>query len=205
LGGCEIHYGHSFHHNIFKSPQEPLSMLSFITSNRHKFEEIQKMTLIEIEQITLNYPEIQTDTLEAVAEFGIEFCYSKVKAPCFLEDSGLFIDVLSGFPGVYSHYVFKTIGCTGILNLLHNHENRKARFKSVIAYRDESGITLFTGEVQGSIALTEKGEKGFGFDPLFIPEGEDKPFAQMNTEEKNLYSHRGKAFKTFIKYLEKVR
>ena len=180
-------------------------MLSFITSNRHKFQEIQSMTQIELEQTPLNYPEIQADTLEAVAEFGIEFCYSKVKAPCFLEDSGLFIDALSGFPGVYSHYAFKTIGCTGILNLLHDHEDRKASFKSVIAHRDESGTTLFTGEVHGSIALTQRGEKGFGFDPIFIPESEGKTFAQMNTEEKNLYSHRGKAFKTFIKYLEQVR
>lgn len=193
------------HHNIFKSPQKPIPMLSFITSNRHKFEEIHRMTQIEIEQNPLNYPEIQADTLEEVAEFGIEFCYSEVKVPCFLEDSGLFIDALSGFPGVYSHYVFKTVGCTGILNLLHGHENRKAYFKSVIAYRDESGITLFTGEVQGSIAFTQKGEEGFGFDPLFVPEGEGRTFAQMNTEEKNLYSHRGKAFKTFIKYLEQVR
>ncbi|MBU7018278.1 MAG: XTP/dITP diphosphatase [Theionarchaea archaeon] len=180
-------------------------MLSFITSNRNKFEEIHRMTQIEIEQIPLNYPEIQADSLEAVAEFGIEFCYSETKAPCFLEDSGLFIDVLLGFPGVYSQYVFKTVGCKGILNLLHNREDRKAYFKSVIAYRDESGITFFTGEVQGSIALTQKGEEGFGFDPLFIPEGEGRTFAQMKTEEKNLYSHRGKAFKTFIKYLEQVR
>lgn len=174
----------------------------FITSNQHKYEEIQKMTSIIIEQKKMGYPEIQADTLEAVAEFGINFCYSRMKTPCFIEDSGLFIDALSGFPGVYSKYVFTTLGCTGILKLLAN--NRKAVFKSVIAYQDESGATLFTGEAPGSIADYKKGEKGFGFDPIFIPEGGSKTFAQMSTEEKNLYSHRGKAFKTFIKYIEKV-
>lgn len=160
------------------------------------------MTSINIEQKKMDYPEIQADTLEAVAEFGINFCYSRMKTPCFIEDSGLFIDALSGFPGVYSKYVFTTLGCTGILKLLAN--NRKAVFKSVIAYQDESGTTLFTGEAPGSISDHQKGEKGFGFDPIFIPEGGSKTFAQMSTEEKNLYSHRGKAFKTFIKYIEKV-
>ncbi|MBU7012603.1 MAG: XTP/dITP diphosphatase [Theionarchaea archaeon] len=178
-------------------------LMYFITSNRHKVEEIQKMTSILIEQKRLNYPEIQADTLEAVAEFGIDFCYSHLKNPCFIEDSGLFIEGLSGFPGVYSNYVFRTLGCEGILTLVG--ENRNAYFKSVIAYKDEQGRTLFTGEVRGYIAETQRGDKGFGFDPIFMPEGDTRTFAQMDREEKNLYSHRGKAFKTFITYCEQVR
>lgn len=189
--------------NIFKQTQKFIAMLYFITSNRHKHEEIQKLTPITIEQKPLDYPEIQADTLEAVAEYGITFCYSNVKTPCFVEDSGLFIDALSGFPGVYSNYVYRTLGCQGILTLLN--ENRKAYFKSVIAYRNERGTTLFTGRVEGDITKTQKGEKGFGFDPIFKPEGEERTFAQMDPEEKNLYSHRGKAFKAFIKYVEQVR
>jgi len=178
-------------------------MLYFITSNRHKYEEIQRMTHLQIEQKRLDYPEIQAETLEAVAEFGIDFCFSVVRAPCFIEDSGLFIEALSGFPGVYSSHVFKTIGCEGILALLH--EVRTAYFKSVIAYRTGNETNLFIGETKGEIAEARKGEKGFGFDPIFIPEGESRTFAQMDIEEKNLYSHRGKAFKTFIKYLEQVK
>jgi XTP/dITP diphosphohydrolase len=180
-------------------------MLSFITSNRHKWEEIQKMTHHTIEHTPLDYPEIQADTLEAVAEFGINFCYSAIRTPCFVEDSGLFIEALSGFPGVYSSYVFKTIGCRGILALLQGVNDRNCSFKSVIAYKDESGLILFTGEAKGSIAHTLQGEHGFGYDPLFIPEGERRTFALMSTEEKNLYSHRGKAFKTFLKHIEQVR
>ena len=189
--------------NVFIAEQNPILMHHFITSNRHKVEEIKRMTTLPIKQNQLSYPEIQADTLEAVAEYGIKFCYAHMEAPCFLEDSGLFIDALSGFPGVYSQYVFKTIGCQGILRLLN--EKREAHFKSVIAYCDDHGIALFSGEIRGMIAKTEKGKKGFGFDPIFIPEGEKKTFAQMDTEEKNLYSHRGKAFKTFIKYIEQVR
>ena len=180
-------------------------MLSFITSNKHKWEEIQEMTDLPVEHHHLDYPEIQADTLEAVAEFGINFCYSATQKPCFIEDSGLFIEALSGFPGVYSSYVFKTIGCRGILALLQGTNNRMCSFKSVIAYKDESGLILFTGESKGSIATTLQGEHGFGFDPIFIPEGESRTFALMSTEEKNLYSHRGKAFKTFLKYIEQVR
>jgi XTP/dITP diphosphohydrolase len=178
-------------------------MLYFITSNPHKYAEIQKMTHITIEQNPMGYPEIQADTLEAVAEFGIDFCYAQVKTPCFIEDSGLFIDALSGFPGVYSSYVYTTIGCDGILKLVSH--DRKAYFKSVIAYKDRSGTAMFTGVVPGTIAPHKKGGKGFGFDPIFIPEGEPETFAQMSTEQKNLYSHRGKAFKTFMNYLEQVR
>lgn len=176
----------------------------FITSNHHKYEEIQKMTHINIEQKPIEYPEIQTDTLEAVAEYGINYCYSRIHEPCFVEDSGLFIDALSGFPGVYSKYVYTTIGCDGILRLLDTNDNRTAFFKSVIAYKDKE-VNLFIGKVKGVITKTQKGDKGFGFDPIFVPAGERKTFAQMEPEEKNLYSHRGKAFKTFLKYLEQVR
>lgn len=180
-------------------------MLYFITSNVHKYEEIKRMTRLPIERKPIPYPELQADTLEEVAAFGIEYCYQKVKAPCFIEDSGLFVDALSGFPGVYSKYVFTTIGWKGILTLLAETENRKATFKSVIAYRDERETRLFSGEATGTITRQDRGEKGFGFDPIFSPEGESRTFAQMDPEEKNVYSHRGKAFATFLKYAEQVR
>jgi XTP/dITP diphosphohydrolase len=189
--------------NIFKPPQEFAAMLYFITSNRHKYEEVAQLTDLPIEQKRIDYPEVQADTLEEVAAFGITFCYAQVKTCCFIEDSGLFIDALSGFPGVYSQYVYRTLGCNGILRLLDT--NRKAHFTSVIAYHTTEETLLFRGDVEGEIAEAEGGEKGFGFDPIFIPEGESQTFAQMSTEQKNLYSHRGKAFKMFLKHIEQVR
>ena len=178
-------------------------MVYFITSNTHKFQEVQKMTSLPILQVSLEYPEIQADTLEAVALYGITYCYERIEEPCFLEDSGLFIHALSGFPGPYSRYVFETLGCEGILQLVS--EEREAHFESVIAYTDGSEAKLFIGRIDGMISRTQKGEKGFGFDPIFIPEGEKRTFALMTLQEKNLYSHRGKAFKKLITYLEQVR
>ncbi|MBU6998756.1 MAG: XTP/dITP diphosphatase [Theionarchaea archaeon] len=178
-------------------------MLYFITSNNHKCAEIRKLTDIPIVQRDLSYPEIQADTLQEVAESGAEYCYPRLGEPCFVEDSGLFCDALRGFPGPYSNYVYRTLGCEGILRLVS--QNRNAHFASVIAYHDGSEVNLFMGEIRGTLAETIKGEKGFGFDPIFIPEGETRTFAEMETEEKNLYSHRGKAFTAFISYLNQVR
>lgn len=178
-------------------------MLYFVTSNKHKFQEMKKLTDIPITQKDLSYPELQADTLQAVAEYGITYCSARVMEPCFVEDSGLFCDALSGFPGPYSNYVYRTLGCEGILRLVS--QNRNAHFTSVIAYHDGSKVNLFMGEVTGTLAETMKGEKGFGFDPIFIPEGETRTFAEMETEEKNLYSHRGKAFTAFKSYLNQVR
>jgi XTP/dITP diphosphohydrolase len=178
-------------------------MIYFITSNTHKYREVQKMTTLPIMQKDVKYPEIQAETLEAVARFGIQYCFERVREPCFLEDSGLFIDALCGFPGPYSRYVYETLGCEGILRLL-NH-TRTAHFKAVIAYTNGSDTKLFMGRTDGMISQQKIGEKGFGFDPIFIPEGETRTFACMTLQEKNLYSHRGKAFNTFITYLKKVR
>jgi XTP/dITP diphosphohydrolase len=180
-------------------------MLYFITSNTHKYTEVACMTDTPIEQYFHAYPEIQADTLEEVAEFAIDYCYTVTKTPCFIEDSGLFVAGLSGFPGVYSKYVFTTIGYKGILQLLKDDTERTAHFKSVIAYHDGTKTTLFKGEATGIIADEPKGSHGFGYDPIFIPDGASETFAQMSTEGKNLYSHRGKAFKRFIKYIEQVR
>lgn len=163
------------------------------------------MTDIPIEQLNTTYPEIQADTLEEVAEFAIDYCYTILKAPCFIEDSGLFVAGLSGFPGVYSKYVFTTLGYTSILQLLTDDKERTAHFKSVIVYHDGTRTTLFKGEVTGIIADEPRGSHGFGYDPIFIPDGASETFAQMSTEGKNLYSHRGKAFKRFITYIEQVR
>jgi len=172
----------------------------FITGNRHKYEEIKEI-IGEIEMLSIPYPEIQADSLEKVAEYGIEYLKERVKGRFFLEDSGLFIDALKGFPGVYSSYVFRTIGNKGILKLMENMENRRAVFVSGIGYYDGE-IHIFRGESRGIISREEKGRKGFGYDPIFIPEKCKKTFGEMEREEKNRYSHRGKSAIKFKRYLE---
>ena len=172
--------------------------LYFITSNKGKVKEAKEKfsdIKIDIIQRNLGYPEIQADTLEEVALFGVEHVKKKFNYPFILEDAGLFINVLNGFPGVYSAYVYHKIGCSGILRLMKDfNDNRNATFKSTYAYfvPDKKPI-IFTGECHGIISKKEIGNLGFGFDPIFIPNGELRTFAEMKTEEKNKFSHRGKS------------
>jgi XTP/dITP diphosphohydrolase len=171
----------------------------FITSNKGKALEAKaKFSTfnIDVVQKNLGYPEIQADTLEDVAFFGADEVQKRFSHPFFLEDAGLFIDALNGFPGVYSAYVYYTVGCSGILKLLESldYNKRKACFKSVIVFVEPNRKPLiFTGECKGIISEKILGNRGFGFDPIFIPDGEEKTFAQMETEEKNRFSHRGKS------------
>ena len=176
-----------------------MKTLYFITGNKGKILEAKTKFSdlnIDIIQKDLGYPEIQADSLEDVARFSAEFVQIKFSQPFILEDAGCFIDALNGFPGVYSAYVFYKIGCSGILKLLEKSDNksRKATFRSVYAYGEpDKKPRLFIGECRGTISKKTLGEHGFGYDPIFIPNGETKTFAQMDTKEKNRFSHRGKA------------
>ena len=178
--------------------------LAFITSNPGKVEEAKRYFEslgVEIYQLKMEYPEIQADTLEEVARFGAEWLGKRLDVPFFLDDSGLFIDALNGFPGVYSAYVYRTLGIDGILKLMEGVKNRNAHFRSVIAYWDGE-VHLFTGRVDGEIINEKRGSGGFGFDPIFVPEGFTRTFAEMTTEEKNVISHRGRALKVFAEWLK---
>ena len=185
-----------------------MKTLYFITGNKGKAQEAKTKFLdlnIDIVQKDLGYPEIQADNLEDVALFGAEHVQKKLNYPFILEDAGLFINELEGFPGVYSAFVFYKIGCSGILKLLDNldKKNRKAIFKSVYVYNEpDKKPMIFSGECLGTITEKIIGQHGFGYDPIFIPDGETRTFAQMDTEEKNQFSHRGKSLerlKNFIK------
>ena len=185
-----------------------MKKLYFITGNKGKYIEAKEKFSelnIEIIQKNLGYPEIQSDSLESVAIYGVEDIQKRFDKPFFLEDAGLFIDSLNGFPGVYSAFVFYKIGCLGILKLMEELKNnkRKACFKSVMAFKEpNSGIKLFIGESRGTISEKLKGENGFGYDPIFIPENEKRTFGQMETKEKNLFSHRGKSLIKLIDYFK---
>jgi XTP/dITP diphosphohydrolase len=176
--------------------------LLFITSNKGKAEEardfLSKLN-IEIVQLNLKYPEIQSNSLEEIARQGAEYCYSKLKKPLFVEDSGLFIKALNGFPGPYSSYVFKTIGNSGLLRLMQGIEKREAYFKSVVAYHDGGEIKIFSGIARGRIGYEVKGSFGFGFDPVFLYGA--KTFAELSIEEKNKVSHRSKSLSKLARWL----
>jgi XTP/dITP diphosphohydrolase len=186
-----------------------MKTIYFITSNKGKVLEANKKFSeidIKIVQKNIGYPEIQADTLEEVAKFGVGHIQKQLNHPFILEDAGLFIDALDGFPGVYSAYVFYRIGYSGILKLLEDiDDKRKATFRSVFGYSSPGQKTkFFFGESPGTISKKAVGEHGFGYDPIFIPDGESRTFAQMETGEKNQFSHRGKSLEKLIYFFKNM-
>ncbi len=166
-------------------------MIYFVTSNKGKYAEAQAI-FGDIEQRDIGYAEIQADTLEEVALYGMKEVAARLQGPVMLEDAGLFVEALQGFPGVYSAYVQKTIGNAGILRLMGARENRSAYFKSVVAYTEPGMETImFSGEVHGHIGFEARGNKGFGYDPIFYVG--DMSLAEMDLEKKNQISHRAKS------------
>ncbi len=172
----------------------------FITSNPGKYREVRRIGEefgIEVGWIEIEYYEPQGDSLEHIARKSAEIIREKIKDPFIIEDSGLFIDHLNGFPGVYSSYVFRTIGNEGVLKLMEGVKNRNAVFRSVVAYCENDRIKLFSGEVSGVITSRQRGRDGFGYDPIFEVNG--RTFAEMG-KDKNLISHRRRAMEKFLKW-----
>jgi len=181
------------------------NILYFATGNAAKVKEIRAILQglpVAIVQIDAKGKEIQSDFLEEIANESADRASNEKELPLFVEDSGLFIDSLHGFPGPYTSYAFKTIGLPGVLTLLRGIVKREALFRSVVAFcRPHERPVSFTGDAFGSIATTERGDKGFGFDPAFEPAGGDgRTFAEMTMQEKNLLSHRAKAMCAFVKW-----
>ena len=174
-------------------------MTYFITSNDHKFREAKEIFSgygVSIERISKPYKEIQADTLEEVVREALENIEEK---DVFIEDAGLFVGALGGFPGVYSKYVENTVGNEAILKLLSDVKERSAVFQSVVGYKSEN-IEIFEGKVEGEIAEEQRGKKGFGYDPIFIPKGFNKTFAEDITLKMQL-SHRKQAMEKLAKHL----
>jgi XTP/dITP diphosphohydrolase len=172
-----------------------------VTTNGGKFREVSKMLAeagIESEMLDLDYPEIQCDTLEEVVQNALDWLSGKVEGDFLIDDSGLFISSLGGFPGVYFH----TVGCEGILKILEGVENREAEFRCCFGLHWQGEARLFTGVSPGTITREKRGEGGFGYDPIFVPSGHEKSFAEISTDEKNELSHRGKALEKVLEFLK---
>ena len=173
----------------------------FASSNVHKYEEAEKILSefgIKLGFYQTNLVEIQEDSLSKIAEQKVLDAFNRCKKPVIVEDDGLFIDSLSGFPGPFSSYVFKTIGNNGILKLVE--DNRGAKFRAVIAYCDSNKKPkLFEYSISGKISKNLQG-KGWGYDPIFIPEKQNKTYAEL--AEKNKISHRYESLKKFANWFK---
>jgi XTP/dITP diphosphohydrolase len=176
--------------------------VTFASTNQNKFREVESILSareIRASFARLELVEIQSDSLEEIAKEKARSAYSKTQKPVIVEDDGLFVDALAGFPGQYSSYFLKTIGNAGVLKLLEDREDRSASFRSLVAFFDGNSLQLFEGKVAGKIS--EKiAQGGWGYDPIFVPEGADVTFAELSN--KNDYSHRRKALEKFAGWLK---
>lgn len=187
----------------------------FATANPHKVKEVKEVlpdtiNLIGLKEINCleDIPET-SPTIEGNALQKARYVKDNYKVDCFSEDTGLEVEALDGAPGVYTaRYAGKN--CTSedniqlLLKNLEGVDNRKARFKTVIALILGEEELLFEGIVNGRIAEKKSGEGGFGYDPVFIPDGFESSFAEMASEIKNEISHRGRAVKKLLAYFESM-
>lgn len=191
-----------------------MATLIFATNNQHKVKEIRNILNDRFHIITLQEAGIDIDipephdTIEANASEKSKTIHSITRQNCFSEDTGLEVEALHGEPGVKSaRYagVEKSFqkNIDKLLLNLKLKTNRKARFKTVISLILNEQEYLFEGICDGSITELQKGNEGFGYDPVFVPDGSTKTFAEMSTEEKNIFSHRRKATEQLIEFLNR--
>jgi len=182
------------------------------THNEHKKEEIQQILGKEFIVKSLTDYNIHEEIVEdgdsfnANALIKAKYCFEKTGIPSLGDDSGLVVESLDGRPGIFSaryagdHDFAKNI--EKVLSEMEGIENRKAYFITVLCYYDENAAKYFDGRAHGNLLTENKGFKGFGYDPIFVPEGYDKTFAEMNPEDKNKISHRKQALDLFLDFLK---
>ncbi len=183
----------------------------FVTGNSGKFAEAEKILKdfgVNISHQNLQVNEIRSDSLEEIASASAREAHAVLGQPLFVEDSGLFIPSLDGFPGPYSAWVFRKLGNQGILRLA---SGKPAEFRACIAYTDGKALRAFTGSVKGRISDESRGSGGFGYDPIFIPEkfpgirhSGEKTFAE-SPGMKAALSHRKRALEKLGKFLQQSR
>lgn len=180
-------------------------IIRFATGNKNKIEEFKKYLNplgIEIIHEQIDCPEIRSDSIEEIASTSAQYVANIIKKPVIVEDSGLFIKSLNGFPGTYTKWVHQKIGHDGLFRLLEGKDT-SAEFRTCIGFAnpDQKPLT-FLGIVKGKVILEERGTKGWGHDPIFIPDGYDLTWGQ-DPELKARTSHRVKALEKFSEWFKK--
>lgn len=190
-----------------------MKKLVFATNNAHKLEEIRAILGDKVEILSLNdihchadIPET-ADTLEGNAALKAAYIYEHYGLDCFADDTGLEVEALNGAPGIYSARYAGGEGHDSEANMkkllreMEGKENRRAQFRTAICLIERGKETLFEGIVKGEIIREKRGGSGFGYDPVFVPEGYTETFAEMGSEEKNKISHRARAVQQLCTYL----
>ena len=190
-----------------------MKKLVFATNNAHKLEEIRAILGDKVEILSLNdidchadIPET-ADTLQGNAALKAQYIYDNYGLDCFADDTGLEVEALNGAPGIYSARYAGGEGHDSETNMkkllseMQDKDNRKARFRTVICLIEGGKEHFFEGIVNGSIIRERKGGAGFGYDPVFMPDGYSETFAEMGNDEKNKISHRARAVQKLCEYL----
>lgn len=191
-----------------------MEKLIFATSNAKKIQEVRGILGSSYEVLSLaniNFEGEIPEPFDTIRENSIHkanFFFEKTNLPCIAEDSGLEVDALDGRPSAYSaRYAGEErndiTNYKKVLSELGESENRKARFISIITYKNKEREDVFEGNMEGCIAMNPRGENGFGYDPIFIPDGYTKTNAELSPEEKNAISHRRKALDELVRYLRR--
>jgi XTP/dITP diphosphohydrolase len=177
-----------------------MKSILFASSNDKKYREVKSLLShfdIDVQFFKKSLTEIQADSLEIIALNKSHSAFLEISTPVIVEDDGLFIEELNGFPGQYSSFVFDTIGNWGIIKLLQKATSRHALFKSVFAFNNGRNSLTFGGETKGTIAR-KMTKGGWGYDPIFIPHNSDLTLGILETQgAKGFFSHRAKALKKF--------
>ncbi len=174
--------------------------LYFVTSNPHKVKEANAILGQTLKTSSVDLKEVQAIQVHDVVTEKAKEAYKVLGKPLIVEDTGLYINSLNGFPGALVKWLLRSIGAEGVCKLIKDTKDRSAYAETCICYTDGSVVKIFSGKISGTISDAPRGSNGLGWDPIFVPEGHDLTFAEMPMEEKNKVSHRAKAFLEFKAY-----
>lgn len=162
----------------------------FVTSNPGKAREVESILRFEVPLLRFDAPEIQSLNVEDVVRAKAEAAYAYAGQSVLVEDTGLYLDALNGLPGALVRWFLGTVGAAGIANMIPPGASRAATARSAVALCDGETVAVYSGETRGVIVSQPRGDGGFGWDPIFQPDGSPRTFAEMDQAEKNHYSMR---------------
>lgn len=179
-----------------------MKQLVYVSSNKAKSEEAEQILGQAIESVSLEIPEIQSFDLEKIIRAKALSAYEQLGRPLLVDQAGFYIDAWNGFPGPFIKFIFERGGQELFLKMLEHEINRVASNTCAIGYHDGKKVHVFFGENKGTITTEIRGTTNpIGYNPVFVPEGSDKTFAEMTVKEKNQFSHRGKALRALKEFL----
>ncbi len=185
-----------------KTEQQAEEKLILVSTNPNKGIEAERILGVPVLRVSITLPEIQAATVEEITRYKLETAKTKGYKRLIVEDVSLGFDELNNFPGPYVRWLLEAAGGTGLAAIAYALNNRAAKAQCCVGYWDGRKVELFMGETRGEILVKPRGERVFGWDAWFQPKGSDKTFAEMTPEEKDVVSHRGRAYRKLAERLK---